>query len=191
MNAPYDDFVVTVVDAQADPPANAFPATQTSGPALNAAVLSSDDDGDPATLTDTAPVPVVWTIAGTYGTAYRIVALSSDEAVATTASAGGVITITPKAQGTTTIGPVYMVHHLWQTNPADAPTDHRVEIAPARTFTVHYSADAPLVSIFQDTNDNNAADAGEPTGGDDDPIGFDVTTETVGKIGELKSHCRR
>ena len=196
-NSPWDEFRVTVVAALDNddiPDEDDFPTVATSGigadgqPATGAAAafaataLSSDAN---------APTNVVWTVAGTtLNTAYRLVApTSASGIVSVDATAQGVITITPQSRGTVSIGPIYAVHHLWAGNPADAPAAHRWKLSDAVTFTVHYATNAPAVRIFKDTDDDGTLDTGEPTGGADDPISFDITTDDTGKIGELKSNA--
>ena len=203
---PKDDFSITVVAAGTVPDEDDFPTTATSGvradgmaatgaaAAFAATALSSTDDGDGAvnTVGETAAIPVVWTVDNTaLSTAYRLAVPTSPSGIVTVNAAGstGVITITPQSQGTVSIGPIYAVHHVWEDNPADAPAALREKLSDAVTFTVHYATNAPPVRIFRDINNNNAMDADDPKGGADDPIGFDITNATVGKIGELKSHA--
>ena len=203
---PKDDFSITVVAAGDIPDEDDFPTTATSGvgadgmdatgaaAAFAATALSSTDDGDDAvnTVGETAAIPVVWTVDNTaLSTAYRLVAPTSPSGIVTVSAAGstGVITITPQSQGTVSIGPIYAVHHLWEDNPADAPAALREKLSDAVSFTVHYATNAPLVRIFKDTDGDGNMETGEPTGGADDPISFDITTSSVGKIGELRSHA--
>ena len=91
VTAPYDDFNVTVVAAQAAPAADAFPSDPTTSGGLSSSAVTSTG----------AATAVNWVLTGDFGTAYRIVAPSSDETVATTdtTTTVGTIAITPKAQG--------------------------------------------------------------------------------------------
>ena len=201
-NSPKDEFRVTVVAAGTVPDEDDFPTTATSGvgadgmaatgaaAAFAATALSSNDDGDPATLAD-APTNVVWTVDNTaLSTAYRLAAPASPSGIVSVATTPqGLITITPQSQGAVSIGPIYAVHHLWEDNPADAPAALRTKLSDAVTFTVHYATNAPPVRIFKDIGDDGTMDATDPTGGADDPIEFDITTADTGKIGELKSHA--
>ena len=200
-NSPWDEFRVTVVAALPDtaiPDEDDFPTAATSGIGPNGmASTSADTDNLPAFAATAlssdanAPINVVWTVAGTtLNTAYRLVAPTSASGIVSVATTPqGVITITPQSRGTVSIGPIYAVHHLWADNPADAPAAHRWKLSDAVTFTVHYATNAPAVRIFKDTDDDGTLDTGEPTGGADDPIEFDITTADTGKIGELKSNA--
>ena len=180
--APYDDFVVTVVAAQGAPADNAFP---TDAPVKGGLASDALTTGD----TVNTPDPVTWTVAGTYGTAYRVVAPSADESIAETSSAAGVITITPKSQGTVSIGPVYMVHHLWQDNPADAPTtapnQQRWTIAPARQFTVTYAQSAPRIDIVANTASDPATF--DKTGEEDSEIVYTIRSDHSGVVGRFRT----
>ena len=181
VTAPYDDFLITVVAAQDAPAVDAFPTDPDDVPVkggLASDALTTDD-------TVNTPTPVTWTVAGTYGTAYRVVAPSADESIAETSSAAGVITITPKAQGTVMIGPVYMVHHLWQDNPTAAPTGHVWTIAPARQFTVTYAETAPPIDIIANTA--SAPTIFDRTGGSDDPIVYTIRSDHSGVVGRFRT----
>lgn len=200
------DFRVTVVAAQADPSASAWPDAPTSGMA-NVGFLASDAV-DPDDATDLYGTPTVWTLtgtalAGTQGgdtnvhpvgtTAFRVVGSSTDDDIAEAVTGGTLtaptLTITPKSRGTVTIGPIYLVHHAWADNPEDAPTSGNSRaawrLADALQFTVNYAADAPQVDIV--ANSTGAPGTFDKDGTEDKEIVYTVRSNHVGEIGRFRT----
>lgn len=179
-DSPWDEFRVTVVAAQPAADTTAFPTAPTTGSAdsgyLSSTTVTGTDDGD----------TITWTLPSAVGTAYRFVAPSSDDDILATSTAGSVLTLTPKARGTVTVGPYYLVHHLWADNPADAPQAHRWgPLRAAHQFTVHYAENAPVLDLK--ANSQNNPDTFDKDGTENNEVVFTVRSDHVGEIGRFRT----